>query len=65
LGEATKGPALVVEGDVVHVGYDLLTDEAEDLTLFFEFELPREVGRARADGAEFTVWLAGYADTVH
>ena len=48
--------SIVVEGDTVHVGYDILTTEAEDGLLFFEFERPELVGRTEI--AEFTRWLA-------
>jgi hypothetical protein len=48
--------SIVVEGDTVNVGFDLLTCEAESSLLFFEFERPREVGRDEL--TEFSTWLA-------
>jgi hypothetical protein len=45
--------SIVVEGDVVSVGYDLAPSGE---TLFFEFERPAQVGRDELD--EFSLWLA-------
>jgi hypothetical protein len=55
--------SVVVEGDTVHVGYDLLPDDATPL--FFEFERPQLV--SRDDIKAFTTWLAwsDYGETVH
>jgi hypothetical protein len=56
--------SVVVEGDTVFVGYDLLTDQAEDL-LFFEYQRPDLV--SPDDVRAFSVWLAwsDYGETVH
>jgi hypothetical protein len=46
--------SVVVEGDTVHVGYDLVPDDVTPL--FFEFVRPQLV--SRDDIKDFTVWLA-------
>jgi hypothetical protein len=45
--------SLVVEGDTVHVGFDIVPG---DEPLFFNFELPATVGRDEL--SEFSAWLA-------
>ena len=44
-----------LEGNTVHVGYDVLIDQEQDV-LFFEFERPALV--ARDEIREFSLWLA-------
>jgi hypothetical protein len=55
--------SVVVEGNTVHVGYDLVPDDATPL--FFEFERPQLV--SRDDVGAFASWLAwsDYGETVH
>ena len=48
--------SIVVEGDTVHVNYDILTDQAEDGVLVFEYQRPELVGRTEI--AEFCRWLS-------
>jgi hypothetical protein len=46
--------SVVVEGNTVHVGYDLLHSDRD--VLFFEFEQPQLV--SRDDITAFATWLA-------
>ena len=48
--------SIYIEGDVVHVGYDIVPDDIEGGVLFFEFERPAVVGKD--DLKDFTAWLA-------
>jgi hypothetical protein len=53
--------SVVVEGNTVHVGYDIVPDPIGNGVLFFEFERPQLV--SRDDVRDFTAWLA-WSDNV-
>jgi hypothetical protein len=48
--------SLVVEGESIFAGFEIVPDLTETGVLFFEFERPSTVGRDEI--AEFTRWLA-------